>query len=29
MVRAETNNRAWITEIEINEDSKNSATYRP
>ena len=29
MVRAETNNRVWITEIEINEDSKNSATYRP
>ena len=29
MVRAETNNRAWITEIEINEDSKNSAAYRP
>lgn len=29
MVRNETNNRVWITEIEINEDSKNSATYRP
>ena len=29
MVRVETNNRAWITQIEIAEDSKNSAAYRP
>ena len=27
MVRTETNNRAWITKIEIIEDTKNSATY--
>lgn len=29
MVRHETHQRVWITEIEIAEDSKNSAVYRP
>ena len=29
MVRTETDDRVWITEIEIVEDSKNSAAYRP
>jgi 6-pyruvoyltetrahydropterin/6-carboxytetrahydropterin synthase len=29
MIRAQTNDRAWLTEVEIEEDSKNSATYRP
>lgn len=29
MVRKETSERVWITEIEIEEDSKNSASYRP
>jgi len=29
MVRAETDGRAWIVEVEIEEDSKNSAAYRP
>jgi hypothetical protein len=29
MVRAETSGRVWITEIEVVEDSKNSAAYRP
>ena len=29
MVRAQTDRRAWITEVGIEEDSKNSATYRP
>ena len=29
MVRAETSGRVWVTEIEIIEDSKNSAAYRP
>ena len=29
MVRSQTQGRAWITETEIQEDSKNSATYRP
>lgn len=29
MVRADTDGRAWITETEIVEDSKNSAAYRP
>ncbi|ADE54817.1 6-pyruvoyl trahydropterin synthase family protein [Coraliomargarita akajimensis] len=29
MVREQTNGRVWITAIEIEEDSKNSATYRP
>jgi len=29
MVRAETGGRAWITRVEIEEDSKNSASYRP
>ena len=28
MVRSETDNRVWITTLEITEDSKNSATYR-
>ena len=27
MVRSEMNERVWITEVEITEDSKNSATY--
>jgi 6-pyruvoyltetrahydropterin/6-carboxytetrahydropterin synthase len=27
MVRTETNNRVWITTVEITEDSKNSAIY--
>lgn len=27
MVREQTSNRVWITQIEIEEDSKNSATY--
>lgn len=29
MVRAQTNDRVWITAIEIEEDSKNSAMYQP
>jgi len=29
MVREHTGGRAWISGIEIEEDSKNSATYRP
>ena len=29
MVREHTNGRAWITSIELEEDSKNSATYAP
>ncbi len=29
MVRKQTNNRVWIVEVEIIEDSKNSANYRP
>lgn len=29
MVRKETDDRAWIIEVEIEEDSKNSASYRP
>ncbi|WP_309396939.1 6-pyruvoyl trahydropterin synthase family protein [Cerasicoccus maritimus] len=29
LVRAETNGRAWVTEVEIEEDSKNSAKYAP
>ena len=29
MVRAETEDRAWIVEVEVEEDSKNSATFRP
>jgi 6-pyruvoyltetrahydropterin/6-carboxytetrahydropterin synthase len=29
MVRKETANRVWIVEVEIVEDSKNSACYRP
>jgi 6-pyruvoyltetrahydropterin/6-carboxytetrahydropterin synthase len=29
MVRKETGDRAWIVEVEIEEDSKNSAAYRP
>ena len=29
MVRQQTNDRAWITAVEIEEDSKNSAEYRP
>jgi 6-pyruvoyltetrahydropterin/6-carboxytetrahydropterin synthase len=29
MVREQSNGRAWITETEIVEDSKNSAAYRP
>lgn len=28
MVRKETHNRVWITEIEITEDPKNSASYK-
>ncbi len=28
MVREQTSGRAWIIEIEIEEDSKNSASYR-
>lgn len=28
MVREKTNDRAWIMEVEIEEDSKNSASYR-
>jgi 6-pyruvoyltetrahydropterin/6-carboxytetrahydropterin synthase len=27
-VREATQERAWITEVEIEEDSKNSATFR-
>lgn len=27
MVRSETNNRVWVTTIEITEDAKNSAIY--
>jgi hypothetical protein len=26
-VRSETNNRVWVTTIEITEDAKNSAIY--
>lgn len=29
MVRKQTDDRVWIVEIEIEEDSKNSANYRP
>ena len=29
MVREHTSDRAWITSIELEEDSKNSATYAP
>ena len=29
LVRQATDQRAWIVEIEIEEDSKNSASYRP
>jgi 6-pyruvoyltetrahydropterin/6-carboxytetrahydropterin synthase len=29
MVREQSGGRAWITETEIQEDSKNSAAYRP
>lgn len=29
MVREQTENRVWITQVLIEEDSKNSATYRP
>jgi 6-pyruvoyltetrahydropterin/6-carboxytetrahydropterin synthase len=29
MVRTETDSRAWITQVDIEEDSKNSASYRP
>ena len=29
MVEDATSGRAWITEVEIEEDSKNSAAYRP
>ena len=29
MVREQTQGRAWIIEVEIEEDSKNSACYRP
>ena len=29
MVRQQTNDRVWITAVEIEEDSKNSAEYRP
>ncbi len=29
LVLQQTDNRAWITEVEIEEDSKNSAAYLP
>jgi 6-pyruvoyltetrahydropterin/6-carboxytetrahydropterin synthase len=29
MVRAQTEGRAWITQVEVEEDTKNKATYRP
>ena len=29
MVRKNTDNRVWVTAIEVVEDSKNSATYQP
>lgn len=29
MVRKQTNDRVWIVEVEIGEDSKNGATFRP
>ena len=29
MVRVQTNGRVWIVEVEIEEDTKNSASYRP
>ena len=29
MVRENTDNRVWITAIEVVEDAKNSATYKP
>ncbi|MEN8661744.1 MAG: 6-pyruvoyl trahydropterin synthase family protein [Lentimonas sp.] len=29
MVRTDTDGRVWIVEVEIDEDSKNSACYRP
>ena len=29
MVQEQTENRVWITQVLIEEDSKNSATYRP
>jgi hypothetical protein len=29
MVRTQTKDRAWVTQVEIEEDSKNSATFLP
>jgi hypothetical protein len=29
MVRAQTEDRVWVAQVEIEEDSKNSATYLP
>ena len=29
MVRAQTEDRVWVTQVEVEEDSKNSATYLP
>lgn len=29
MIRAETEGRAWLTKVEVEEDSKNSAAYKP
>ena len=29
MVRTETDNRVWITSIEVTEDETNSAVYKP
>jgi len=29
LIRAQTAGRVWITEVEIEEDSKNSAAYSP
>jgi hypothetical protein len=29
MVREKTKNRAWVTLVEVRENEKNSAIYRP
>ena len=29
MIKKDTNNRAWVTSVEVRENEKNSAIYRP
>ena len=29
MIKVQTNNRAWLTKVEVRENEKNSAIYRP